>query len=264
MSIESLGGRHTFCAWFKWAYGWSAWNVGTGEKVKADNEMVSRWNAMARKKALRAVRETKYAGSELEFLTWLHVPEDRKHIASLLEANDFYGGLVWTSHDRRTSRIYGESKARRWADRLLARWDGLPDRGWGHYHFLGTVEGTVKAQHKRERGKGCLWVYLLPADEGASIDETKNVSSQRAYLGPASYSGGPVNMPFTIKGVTPGRYRIAAMWDRAAPATEYHEALTVPAPSKGDAVSRPSQPFSVEAGATTSVGTLECVHLQEP
>jgi len=254
--VDNEGKTPTLCMWLKWANGWTAWDMATGAKVSPAQDRVKKWNARARGKALAAAKTRDYT-SAIEFLAWLKVPEDRKVIERFLDDASFDSGSCTQRATSPISYFYGYSLARERADQLLCQWDGLPVPEWGDYRFLGVVEGRVKVSHKRQSGDGFLWVYLLPGEKDAPFEATEKAARHTAYLRSEYFPGDEFEVRFLIKGVTPGRYRAAAIWDRVAPPAPDYE-WKLPAPGKGDVTSDPSAVFEVKAGQTTRVGVLDC------
>jgi hypothetical protein len=142
----------------------------------------------------------------------------------------------------------------------LAQWDGKPK---DIYYYLGTVEGTLKLHASPKAGDRWLCIYLLPG-EVIKDNWYAEVPIHRitAYFGKYSFHNEKwptSNIPFRIQGVTPGKYRVKAVWDKAQPYNFGDNYIKGP-PQKGDYQSIYSTIINVEAGKTVDNIIIDCTH----
>jgi hypothetical protein len=157
------------------------------------------------------------------------------------------------------------SGLREMADRELEKWDGKVTRDrlrWCKhpYHFLGTVRVHVVLK-SRPKTVGGLWVYLVPASVGrAEWDQKRPVHYLMAEfdgLG-SEYEIGRTT-PCIFGGVTPGKYWVKAVWDKAEPFQPFNRRSDdFCKPQKGDYESVDSPVIEVKAGQTVDAGVIEC------
>ena len=169
------------------------------------------------------------------FIASLRNPADKKYLDQL---------LAWPIEGLQDidSLLSGQfvSEERAIGDQLLARWNGLtnqtefPALSYGIYisgqlHYLAGVHGTIELPIPVPDENGDLFLYLIPAH--LPEDKWQQNSSVLAFLirlhDPTTTAPFPVSMPDSMKGaetipfalstLTPGDYRIQAVWDRRPP-----------------------------------------------
>jgi hypothetical protein len=268
-------GTAYFCIWLHSFERWSAWVLVGGKEIKVNKEMVRKWNKKARLWSIKRIREKPFSfrGPDAEdtpyvFLSKLRNPKDRKLVEQLLldRSFDIYGTSTKNGILHRS-----QSSARRsLGERLLAEWDGrttdtsCPD----HYdeqicYYLGTIDGIITLPCLPRVGDGTLWVYLIPPTATKDNWHRKPpvqrlVASFDKHL--FNHYSGEVSKEFlfAIETITPGKYWIKAIWDKAKPhCKEYAEiCLTQP----GDYQSLDSKIITVEAGKTVDNIIIDCTH----
>ena len=264
-----------FCIWLDLFDRWSAWNPTDGKELKVDPSTAKKWTAKARLWAIKKIKGKSQGfpnwlteAIPYVFLTKLRKPDDRKFIEQLLshELFDTY----------RPSTIsgflhYSQASLRRsLAEQLLARWDGRlaesnhfnPHSGQ-IYHYLGIVDGIVRLPQAPKLGDGTLWVYLVLAE----VPEHQWQNKPPLQLLHATFDDSlfddyspkiSKHFLFGIKGVTPGKYRLKAVWDKAKPHCEYWDKICLP--SAGDFQSIHSQVVTVKPGQVTNNIIIDCTH----
>lgn len=228
-----------------------AWDAADGSVIKVSPRGTERLNLLERDKALEEIKSGKGRADTYNFLGRTKFKEDRPLIEEWLKDSSFSAGNSQrsSSDESKVSFTYtARSFKREDADRILACWDGLiRDERWGlhdNYFFLGTVEGKVRLPREPKKN-GVLKIYLIPAEtplERWAAHEPHQYLTANLTYGPYRYEnnkrvsidiGETVN--FMIYGVTPGKYRIKAVWDAAEPLCADNTVLCEP--SAGDYVS---------------------------
>jgi len=265
MFLDQYNGKLYFCLWLLYGQRWLAWEISNGEEVKISDKMVERWNEKGRLWARKQGIKSKSWASAVQFLGKLKNKEDREIIESLLTNKDFYTWYEQTG--RKFLRYYCWSPKRALAERILAEWDGKPMKNLGRsnqeYYYLGTVEGTLKLHLPPNAGDHRLCIYLVP---GEVIKENwyDKIPVHRitAYFSKYSFHNHQwptSNIPFRIQGITPGRYRAKAVWDKAKPHNFGDNYITGP-PQKGDYQSVESPLITVKAGEKIENIIIDCTH----
>ena len=181
------------------------------------------------------------------YLVRRKVPEDRKWIEGLLTSQDFNVGVGQRFGVDATTLKWANlwSEKRTLGDRLLAEWDGVwpvgrrppmgPSGLEGGGIYLGQVRGTLELPIPPTRTDGALWIYLIPTTWGT--DEWKHnppLLAIRANLADVLFrlpyrrtlpgfddgsddSADARLISFTFTGITPGKYRLKAVWDKQPP-----------------------------------------------
>jgi hypothetical protein len=259
MFFDEQNGEEYFCVWLFYGKRWLAWQVKDGKEIKITEKMIQRWNEQARLWAREVGINTRHYRSAADFLGMLKNPEDRKVIESLLTDTAFYTRPVnkWKGE---FIRYNASSPKRALAESILAQWDGKPK---DIYYYLGTVEGTLKLHAPPKAGDRWLCIYLLPG-EVIKDNWYAEVPVHRitAYFWEYSFHNEKwptSNIPFRIHGVTPGKYRVKAVWDKAQPYNFQDNYIKGP-PQEGDYQSLDSTVITVEAGKTVDNLTIDCTH----
>jgi len=271
--------RLYFCIWLGIFDQWVAWDATTGEQIAIDSKMVGRWKTKARVLAIKKIQE-KAEGlppaqeeAPFVFLASLKRSEDRTLIEQLLCDSQFRttirsskGGIL---HYTQLSGL------RSFAERLLAEWDGRTtgiESPFGDdrqiYYYLGVVDGVVKLPETPKIGDGTLWVLLVP-EKVARTDWEKQTPIHRLaatfdkhLLGRHS-SKASTNFLFSIEGITPGKYWLKAVWDKAEPRREDYAVICQP--QQGDYESLESAVITILAGKVVEEVFVDCTHrVREP
>ncbi len=259
MFFDEQNDKRYFCVWLLYGKRWLAWQITDGEEVRITENMVDRWNEKARLWARKYGIHSIYYFAAADFLGTMKNPEDRQVIESLLADTSFYTRPVnkWKGE---FIRYDASSPKRSRAESILAQWDGRPR---DIYYYLGTVEGTLKLHAPPKAGDRWLCIYLIPG-EVIKDNWYAEVPIHRItyYFWKYSFHNKkwPTgNIPFRIQGVTPGRYRVKAVWDKAQPYNFGDNYIKGP-PQKGDYQSIDSTVITVDAGKTVDNITIDCTH----
>jgi hypothetical protein len=269
MFLYKTNDQHLFCVWLCYGERWLAWDVITGSEVEVDENLVDGVDEKAHQWALDEGLHGKQAYlwyPALKVLARLKRPEDRQHIEPFLASESFYTRYRHTGN--RFERYYASSGKRDEAERLLADWDGVPAKEKGgplsNYRYLGIVRGTMslpKAPQPEDENWLCL--YLVPKSEDmerwyAQIPVHRLwVLFSKYHLYNREWPGETI--PFTFYGVTPGEYRVKAVWDTSPPHTFQDHYITGP-PSEGDYENEQPPLILVEAGEAVKDVTIDCTH----
>jgi hypothetical protein len=227
------------------------------------------------------------------FLAKLKRPEDRKYFESMLVDPHFESSVersqVFQDGVYRDAKIsfIATSPSRGLGDSLLAEWDDkrriddqILDSPFflaAEYSLLGVVRGSVELPISPTAKDGDLWIYLIPSaiHLGKWLTDPP-VQHLRAQLGiatgiPKVPSVGLTSqnsetkarqsnvgkfIQFGIEAVTPGPYRIKAVWDKVPPSESGPGKVAVPEPGdyESDEITIPE----VKAGATINNVTIKC------
>jgi len=169
------------------------------------------------------------------------------------------------------------SHKRETADQILARWDGKDSDNTGlgssdNYQFLGTLKCSVAFTAAPAKKEGTIRVYLIP--ESIPLKEWASERPAQYLIADLNYSypyvfeddrgrDGSLSdlVSFIIYGVTPGRYRLKAVWDKTAPFEKKDEIVC--RPRLGDYESATSPVISIRKGSATEGAKIECTKLVE-
>jgi hypothetical protein len=264
---------------------WVCWNAATGEHIEVDKRLVARITEHTRQHFRRELAlEQRYYTKLLAwlFLARLKRPEDRALLEKFLTDQDFVTNPIWvekpsflqellyqinieTEPRYQLDYFCASSGFREMADRNLAAWDGIPvgrRLRWCKrpYHYLGAVRVQVVLK-SRPKKVGGLWVYLVPA----SVDRDEWDQKRRIHYLMAEFDGFASEyeigrtIPCILGGVTPGRYWVKAVWDKAEPFQPFNRRSDdFCTPQKGDYESVDSPVIEVEAGKVVDVGVIQC------
>ena len=261
---------------------WVCWAAASGEQIEVDERLeaiVCEGLRQRQRKVISDSQRTEDATLACLFLSKLKRSDDRVLLQKLLSDQAFVTTPKWFEAksllQRALERInidtetryeldyfYGWSLIRQSADRALAQWEGkvvgghLRWRGYP-YHYLGTVRVQVALKAKPKKAVR-LWVYLVPASVGrAEWDRERPVHYLIGeFEGLDSEHKIGRTIPCIFGGVTPGRYWVKAVWDKAKPFHRRSDDFC--RPQKGDYESVDSPVIEVKAGKVADVGVIEC------
>jgi hypothetical protein len=259
MFFDENNGKKHFCVWLLYGKRWLAWQATDGKEIKITEKMIQRWNEKARLWAREVGINTRYYHSAADFLGTLKNPEDRKVIESLLADTSFYTRSIkkWKGE---FIRYNASSPKRALAESILAQWDGKPE---DNYYYLGTVEATLKLHVPPKAGDRWLCIYLVPGeviqDNWYADVPVHRVTDYFWKYSFHNHKWPTSNISFRIQGVTPGKYRAKAVWDKAQPYNFGDNYIKGP-PQKGDYQSLDSTVITIEAGKTVKGITIDCTH----
>lgn len=277
-----------FCTWIDWQARWLAWDLESGERVEGSQEQELRWSKRAREQMLSLIEEGKGYLKPYEFLGKMKIPEDKPLIEGLLKDSKFCtatdtghvggGGVDFRYCSWSDWRVAG--------DRILSNWENSRGPGdyvgedgihvddkrdeYDEYAFLGSLNLTVSYAEVPREGEGYLRIYVIPSDSKPSERGGSNADAYliadldfgHAYDKDGSrYSRLGKSVNFSIRGVTPGRHEVVAMWDRMAPFC--HEDSIACVAQRGDFVSLKSTEVNVKAGETVENVSISCTKLVE-
>lgn len=263
MFLDEYQGKLYFCAWLYKGARWLAWEVAGGEEVTLNDGMREHWDHKGLLWARQYDMQSHGYYSALRFLNRFKKPEDRRIFESLLTSKDFYTN--YETRNKKFVRFYSQSSRRSLAESLLTGWDGHPQetdsRPDQKYYYLGVVEGTVDLPREPRPGDHWMCIYLIAETEDtskwySSVPVHRLAKSfSKYFLRNQQWPGSSI--PFVIQGVTPGKYRIKAVWDNAAPYTFEDNYIKGP-PQDGDYVSVDSPVIIVTAGEKVKDIVVDC------
>jgi hypothetical protein len=270
-AAAGAGNRGQYVIWLGWANRWLAWDVATGEAAAVTPAAQQRWQQTARRRAIEMMKSAGDTDTAIRFLSTLRVPEDRKLIESQLSAGAFSSGTSSTpTDDRKLYRITllsSEAWLRTTADHALAAWDepradpNTPERA-GHdgdrpLIHLGEIAGTLKLPQDPPPDCG-MHIYLIPqqtsADRWSDEKPVQRLDVTFSHYNPQIVSK---DLPFRIRGVTPGHYWAKAVFDVAPPLHDDRD--TVCRGDTGDYESIQQTLFEVKAGEVANLGDVPCM-----
>jgi hypothetical protein len=197
---------------------------------------------------------------------------------------------------------FASSSERREAEMMLDEWDGvsneeppkdmlektiqkrLTDRAFSSrrkskatYRFLGNVDGIIKLpgvpysnnSHEYLELDGVLSIYLVPEKHFNTEWNTKEITHRLRADFERNYSFARFkvlkkDLPFHILGVTPGKYRLEAVWDKSRKSRFYSDnPKIVGPPQKGDYISVEPRNIIIEAGKTIDDIFIDCTRQVE-
>ncbi|MFA5139019.1 MAG: hypothetical protein WC728_07290 [Elusimicrobiota bacterium] len=212
----TFSGEPFFCLWLAWDNRWLAWRLSDGSPADMNAGLRRELDQALRLQALERVRRDA-GGQDIEaydMLAKLKDPADRKLFEEMLKDAAF---LQLEGQDSKGLTELGVKSLRRWsADNALARWDGFDktkEPGYGDsyfwasyelYRYLGSrVSGTFSFPKGARSGKGRLRIMLLPGDQRIDADLKGKKLNEK--------------ISFHLFGITPGVYRVKAVWDGKRP-----------------------------------------------
>lgn len=263
-------GNHLFAAWLRKGHRWLAWDVMSGSEIEVDANIGVSCDKKARQWAInKLINPDKFGyayASAAETLGRLRRPEDQQYVESLLKSKRF---RTWYQHDhKRFVRYYSYSEKRNTAEKTLAAWD---DRIFNRskfpslpYSYLGTIEGSIilpRAPKPEDEDFLCIMLVPDTANEEQwyleDLHQRLCVRFGKYHMHNDEWPGSQI--PFSFCGITPGRYRIKAVWDKARPNTFRGEGITG-SPSKGDYENQTVPLVCVNAGEVVKHVVIDCTH----
>jgi hypothetical protein len=228
-------------------------------------------------RALKAAKSDNGAFDAMNFLGRLRFKEDRFLIENWLHDPSFSTGSSSSSSSSEPSHdhfsYFAASSRREQADRILARWDKITsattDEGMlENYSFLGTLRGTILLPQAPQKGQGALCIYLVPVSRSlsdwASVRPEHYLLADLSELYPVVFGREQVqdgklstNVNFVIYGVTPGKYRIKAIWNKTWLSGSPNDVI-MHRLQRGDFQSSLSPIITVSRGVATKPVTIEC------
>ena len=262
-----------FCLWLDWEIRWAVWRTSDGGMMSVSVDLAKRLNAEGRALALKKVKRGGFASESLHFLGRQRFIEDRPLIEALLEDKEFWTGTLTRSFSGSRADFFAytaRSQRRETADTILARWDGAVVEDVGSsdkYRFLGNLKGSVELPAAPQKGEGMIHVYLIPEStplrEWNSARPGHYLTADLTCSYPRFFNEGQMqdgklssSVNFIISGVTPGRYRLKAVWDKTEPFSKRAEILCQP--RAGDYESTASPLVQVRKGADTEGVRVDC------
>jgi hypothetical protein len=258
------------CLWLDWDQRWVAWKLSDGNLINASNKQIGEWNAEGRRRSIHEFVSGEATSAECSFLGRLQIKEDRQLIERWLSDTQFSAGNRQSSSSDNASVHFvltASSHRREKADKILARWDGVKATSGDGYTFLGTVQCVLSLPASPAKTDGFLRIQLVPDGESLqswnTIVHTHHLVADLQWQRPTSFSSSGIsdlplgtNVEFAIYGVTPGSYRLQALWDRQKPFCSSTNRICDP--TRGDVVSTSSPLVRVRKGETSPRLTLEC------
>ncbi len=248
---------------------WLCWDMATGERVVADEAMVTlldEYGLQRARELLAATAPDSQRMSAIGFLDKLHHDEDRELIAAVLAGATEYG-MSWSTGyyevatvakqtdvgvreidwlrtvDGREGyvldsssglRALAETRYRRWE--LEKEGDGTPaGRVFRSPPALGTILADVSAPTDMALDHGTLWVYLFAASvsaEDASPGEALRIVSFD-FTGMTMAGMQMIVTQVSLNQVPPGDYWVKVVWDRSPPAKVLERGMWVTPPPLG-------------------------------
>jgi hypothetical protein len=263
-----------FCLWLDWDQRWVSWKLSNGSLVDPTKKQTTEWNAEGRRRSLNNITSGNATPPAYNFLGRLRIKEDRPLIERWLADPQFGTGSTQSSssdNDAVHFVLTASSHNREKADWILARWDGATTKRSSHdiYTYLGMVKGVVNLSASPQKTDGFLRVQLVPNGTtwSSALPEHYLVADLR-WSRPTSFSGGRIsdlplstNVEFAINGVTPGSYRVQALWDKEAPYCVSTNRICDP--SHSDYIATNSPVVHVRKGEASERVIIDCKTLVE-
>jgi hypothetical protein len=276
--FDAQAERHCFGIWLALFDRWLVWDARNGEPMALSANEIGGWNDKARSWAIRRIRTRPSDEASCTFLVTRKNPDDRVLLEALLSNSHFGVGnqsvssaSSLASSGKRAlhlNRHYCYSTERLLGDQSLAKWDGRGGpknrSAFRRLHYLGIIEGTVTLPQVEGLNKARLWIYLVPAEVPRDRwAENLPVHRMTVTLAlPGSDEEQTRAFPFGISTITPGRYWVKAVLDKADVMGSQYRARdrrSAYEPRSGDYENVDSPLITVVAGRTESV-SVDCTH----
>ncbi len=267
-SFGFFDGPH-YCLWVDWESRWIAWNLETGKVDSVQPNQTKRWNERARWRVLSCIKEKGLTSSDIRYFGNVKDPKDKSLIEEQLKHASFSTGFSSRTGNTVPAVYvyYSESDQRKTADQILVDWNHPPSdaerkrrRLEYEYRFLGSLNLSVTFPTAPKKGEGNLVVYLL--EKGAKLDAVPVhfIAAALEYSYPYNFRNQgdahlEKNVNFSIRGVTPGRYDIHAIWDKVPPLNGEKPPF---ASTKGDWVADKPVEVDIKAGKVISDVSVNC------
>lgn len=281
--LTEMDRRPMLCVWLGPFGRWLAWHLPTGQRADVAAPDVRRHlNEVGRAWAVRRLGsgdenardvdrdlDEERHGSRIAALRYLGTvreARDRPLLEAELASADFSTYTSFTG-ERGLECFGARSDTRAAADAALAAWDGRePAGGDGAfgtdtYVYLGIV--NCRVQLGAPAARGYLWAYLIPEAvaprQWAAARPVHWVRGDFTETAPAPKRW-PRSVPVRFEGVTPGRYWVKVVYDRAAPFCDEERSAQPPVcrPGPGDFENTGGRVIEVKAGAVTDGGEVDC------
>lgn len=271
MFFDNYKGKLYFCVWLTYGKYWLAWDVSSGKEVKINDKMLDRWNQKGRLWALEEIEKGTPYLIAYEFLGKLENPDDRIIFENLLSDGNFcltHGGFSRTFRARGFGspkfQLTFSSPKRSLAERVLATLSEKPakdpDTSEQVYYYLGKVEIAVILPKTDKAKEGNLLIYLIPS----TIEKDNWYKTPPIHRLALDLTDNPKmhdDCLYGIEGVTPGKYWIKVVWDKAKPHWKKYERPTkICLPQRGDYQNLESPIITVKAGETVENIIIDCTH----
>ncbi|HXJ61396.1 MAG TPA: hypothetical protein VNU68_32545 [Verrucomicrobiae bacterium] len=279
--FHELNGQVHFCLWLDWDNRWLAFQMKDGRIVEVTQDESEQLKAEGRSRVVKKARVGLGSLAEVDFLGRLGIEEDRALVMPWLNDSEFRtSDSQYLSADQRMLTFYftATSDKREAANRVLTYWGrtnsfysilygtSLPHR------FLGTLKCVAVLPTVPTRYQGGLVLYLIP--ESISSNDWRSVR-------PEHYLIADFNRPFVrpfrpdlmqdgklsqyldveIRGVTPGRYHLRAIWAKSLDYAKSKFDKVVYEPRTGDYESATGPTVSIEKGGLSKDVRIDCNHL---
>jgi hypothetical protein len=212
------------------------------------------------------------------FLAMMRKSEDKASLQNLLKEQLTHFGASFGP----TALDFVYSAERALADELLAAWEGktnpeqedTPGSDWEKKrYYLASISGTVRLPFASQDKEGAVKVYLIPNSiaEGAwdSSEEIVALASHPGMPGmrmPGMTAGeeeAVSQIHFAFGTLSPGEYRLKAVWDHRPPYAKSGEEKAAK-PQPGDYESAETKPFKLAAGDVNKGVSLYCTNRVGP
>ena len=268
-------GQVLFCLWLDWDSRWVAWRMSDGKLVGGTADQAKRFNIEGRRRVLKLAANDDALSAALNFLGRLRYKQDRPLIEAWLRDNEFFTGstTAYSSPKSRPTFCYNAySSKRQEAEHMLACWDGLATNisGMGNsetYRYLGTVKGRITLTIAPKNGDGTLRLCLIPS--AVPLEKWSETRPEHYLIAdlhgnyPVEFDGQEIKdlpltrtIDFVFYGVTPGNYRLKAVWNKTPPLAKPEAIVCLP--HSGDYESISSPLISVKQGKVLEGVQVQC------
>jgi hypothetical protein len=258
------GDDPTVALWDREDDRWQAFAILSENNIEPMPELIAHWNELARRRILeRIAHKEAIMETSLEFLAVRRNPEDRGIFEKLLRGENpvVLAANDWPEQPRGAATnvddpyfFVQEDRARIVGDRLLAIFEQKPVQKEIYWHgtqklfYLGLLSGNVELPTPILKDAGTIRILLKP--EQGQENQILEAALQQQTRDQVDLSD---EISFAFTTVTPGKYRVKAVWDKRSPFTDREQA------GAGDYESSWSEPVEITAAAEASV-KLECAH----
>ena len=265
----TVGTNRYFSVWLDWDDRWVAWRLTNGSLAEMTPALANGLTASARVLATQQMGDNRSFSEAMVFLSRQRRKEDAPLFQRWLRDTAHTGsgaggeGIFWHSHTRALAEDCLD-----YLEKGVTRLNGdVRTTEPETYSRLGILKLKIRFPEPPNTQNAMTRIYLVPEEVGlnrwnqtapehvlaADLRGWRRSDMSKTGFPPIDW-GHEVN--FTFYGVTPGPYRIKAIWDKAAPITPRDQALVQP--GKGDFESLASPLVTVRAGKTTEAGLVEC------